>query len=62
MRRSDQSLRSQLGTWALTPLALARSRAVLRPVRWYATATCLRPGWGTRRNGPEAAPAPRPAP
>ncbi|MFC8720494.1 glycosyltransferase [Kitasatospora sp. NPDC057198] len=59
VRRSDQSFRSQLGTWALTPLALAWSWTVLRPVRWYATATCLRTGWGTRRNGPEVvAPAP----
>ncbi|MFE1322119.1 glycosyltransferase [Kitasatospora phosalacinea] len=58
VRRSDQSLRSQLGTWALTPLALAWSWTVLRPVRWYATATCLRTGWGTRRHGPEVTAAP----
>ncbi|MFF4342978.1 hypothetical protein ACFY00_23995 [Kitasatospora sp. NPDC001540] len=58
VRRSDQSLRSQLGTRALTPLAVAWSWAVLRPVRWYATATCLRTGWGTRRNGPEVTAAP----
>ncbi|MFK0193967.1 glycosyltransferase family 2 protein [Kitasatospora sp. NPDC090308] len=57
VHRSDQSLRSQLGTWALTPLALAWSWTVLRPARWYATATCLRTGWGTRQHGPEVAPA-----
>ncbi|WP_282204689.1 glycosyltransferase family 2 protein [Kitasatospora fiedleri] len=58
LRRSDQPLRSQLATWALTPLAVAWSWTVLRPVRWYATLTCLRTGWGTRQHGPEVALAP----
>ncbi|MFF0448868.1 glycosyltransferase family 2 protein [Streptomyces sp. NPDC004609] len=53
VRRSDQCLASQFATWALTPLALAWSWIVLRPARWYATATCARTGWGTRTSGPE---------
>ncbi|ROR46238.1 glycosyltransferase family 2 protein [Kitasatospora cineracea] len=58
VRRSDQPVRSQLATWALTPLAAAWSWTVLRPLRWYAALTCLRTGWGTRQHGPEVALAP----
>lgn len=39
---------SQLATWALAPVAALWAFFVLRPVRWYAMATCLRTGWGTR--------------
>jgi hyaluronan synthase len=51
--RSDQSLQSQLLTYALSPLAVLWAFTVLRVVRWYAMATCLRGGWGTRQNGVE---------
>lgn len=61
--RSDQSLRSQLATWSLTPLALLWSWTVLRAVRLYGLLTCMRTGWGTRTDGAEVtlaqvAPAP----
>ena len=51
--RSDQSFGSQLFTYALSPLAVLWSFAVLRGIRWYAMATCLKGGWGTRQNGVE---------
>lgn len=53
IRRPDESLRSQLLTWSLAPLAVLWAWTVLRGVRWYAMATCLRTGWGTRQNGVE---------
>ncbi|MYW12109.1 glycosyltransferase [Streptomyces sp. SID2563] len=53
VRRSDQTLRSQLATWALTPLAMLWSWTVLRPLRWYGAATCWKTGWGTRQAGAE---------
>jgi hyaluronan synthase len=59
LRRSDQSLRSQLATWALTPLAMLWSWTVLRPLRWYGAATCWKTGWGTRQSGAELRLAPR---
>lgn len=63
IRRSDQTLRYQLGTYALTPLAVIWSITVLRAIRWHAMLTCLDMRWGTRG---EAAPADstgdRPAP
>lgn len=49
VRRSDQSVWSQWGIWALAPVAALWAYFVLRPVRWYAIATCLRTGWGTRK-------------
>lgn len=49
IRRSDQTVRSQVGTWLLTPLAVAWAWLVLRPLRWYGVATCRRTGWGTRK-------------
>lgn len=48
VRRSDEGLLSQVATWALAPVAAMWAFFVLRPVRWYAMATCLRTGWGTR--------------
>ncbi|WP_051055091.1 MULTISPECIES: hypothetical protein [Kitasatospora] len=50
--------RSQLATWALSPLAALWSWTVLRPLRWYAALTCPRTGWGTRQHGPEVELAP----
>ncbi|MEW2167542.1 glycosyltransferase [Streptomyces sp. NPDC007084] len=55
LRRSDQPLASQLATWALTPLAMLWSWAVLRPTRWYGALTCWKTGWGTRQAGAEVA-------
>lgn len=48
VRRSDEPFASQVATWALAPVAALWAFFVLRPVRWYAMATCLRTGWGTR--------------
>jgi hyaluronan synthase len=53
IKRSDESLWSQLLTWSLTPLAVAWAWFVLRSVRWYAMFTCLKTGWGTRQKGAE---------
>lgn len=55
VRRPDETLRSQLLTWLLAPLAVLWAWTVLRTVRWYAMATCLKTGWGTRQNGAEVA-------
>ena len=52
-RRTDVSTWSQIATWLLTPLAAVWMLFVLRPVRWYAMATCMRTGWGTRQHGVE---------
>jgi hyaluronan synthase len=52
-RRTDQRLASQLLTYALSPLTSLWIAFFLRPVRWYAAATCLRTGWGTRAAGVE---------
>lgn len=49
-RRSDESVWSQLGTFALAPISTLWMFFVLRPVRWYGMATCLRTGWGTRQH------------
>lgn len=46
--RSDQTLGQQLITVALAPVMMAWTAIVLRPLRWYAIATCYRTGWGTR--------------
>jgi hyaluronan synthase len=48
VRRSDESVWSQLATVALAPLMMLWVMFVLRLVRWYAMATCLKTGWGTR--------------
>lgn len=57
-RRSDEPFRSQLLTFALSPVAMLWSFFVLRIVRWYAMATCWttlgKPNsWGTRQDGVE---------
>ncbi|MFD8739625.1 glycosyltransferase [Streptomyces sp. NPDC059618] len=53
VRRSDQRLRSQVATWALTPAAMVWCWCVLRPMRWYGALTCWNTGWGTRQAGAE---------
>ena len=50
VQRDDDSLASQLLTLALAPIATLWSFLGLRLVRWYAMATCLKTGWGTREN------------
>jgi hyaluronan synthase len=49
-RRRDESLRSQVFTWLLSPVASLWAFFVLRGVRWYAMSTCLKTGWGTRED------------
>lgn len=49
LRRSDQPLPYQWGTWALTPVAVFFALVWLRAIRWYGVATCWKTGkWGTR--------------
>lgn len=48
-RRTDESLGSQLLTFAMSPIATLWMFFVLRPIRWYAIATCWKTGWGTRQ-------------
>jgi hyaluronan synthase len=48
--RSDQSVRSQLLTFAITPLMAVWTLFVLRPLRIYSILTCWKTGWGTRQN------------
>jgi hyaluronan synthase len=48
VRRSDQSRWSQLATYMLTPLTALWVYFVLRAIRWYGMATCMKTGWGTR--------------
>jgi len=49
IRRSDQTLRSQVVSWLLAPVMLAWTAVVLRSLRIYAIATCWKTGWGTRQ-------------
>lgn len=48
-KRSDESNWSRVLTYSMSPLASLWSYFVLRLVRWYAIATCLKTGWGTRK-------------
>lgn len=49
VRRSDQGWASTAATLALAPVAVLWAFFVLRVVRWYGMATCMRTGsWGTR--------------
>lgn len=50
VRRSDEAGWSQLLTFALSPITSLWVYLVLRPLRWYAIATCWRTGWGTRES------------
>ncbi len=49
IRRSDQSVPSQVLSFALSPVMLAWTAFVLRSLRLYAIATCWKTGWGTRQ-------------
>ncbi len=48
IKRSDDSLSSQLYTYATAVVASVWAYFGLRVVRWYAILTCTRTGWGTR--------------
>lgn len=48
IRRSDMSVWSQLLSWLLSPIATLWNYVVLRPVRFWAIATCMKTDWGTR--------------
>lgn len=50
IRRSDETLKSQLLTYSTALPASLWAYFVLRFVRWYAIATCKRTGWGTRES------------
>jgi hyaluronan synthase len=49
IKRSDETFKSQLLTYATALPASLWAYFVLRVVRWYAIATCKRTGWGTRK-------------
>ena len=49
-QRSDTSTADQLLTLATFPIAALWAFFVLRAVRWYGMATCLKTGWGTRQD------------
>jgi hyaluronan synthase len=49
VQRSDESLKSQILTYLLAPLATLWAYFVLRPIRLYAMATCFNTKWGTRK-------------
>jgi hyaluronan synthase len=48
IKRSDETFKSQMLTYATALPAALWAYFVLRLVRWYSIATCMRTGWGTR--------------
>jgi hyaluronan synthase len=50
IRRSDMTFGAQLRMWLLTPVVSLYSFFILRFIRFYSIATCLKTGWGTRQN------------
>lgn len=48
VRRSDMSFGSQIFSWLIAPAMLLWTAIVLRPLRFYAMATCWKTEWGTR--------------
>jgi hyaluronan synthase len=48
-RRTDDPFWAHFGVFLLAPVAQLFSFFVFRLVRWYAMATCLKTGWGTRQ-------------
>lgn len=50
VQRADTSLRTQLAVYLAAPVLSVYSFFVLRALRLYAMATCLKTGWGTRAN------------
>ena len=49
IRRSDETVRQQLGVYALSPLVVLWAMFVYRPLRLFGMITCFRTGWGTRQ-------------
>lgn len=49
IKRSDMSKRTQFAIFMLTPISTLYSFFVLRFIKFYAIATCLNTGWGTRQ-------------
>ena len=68
VRRSDESIWFRIGSLLLFPTAIVWTAFVLRPLRLYGMATCLKQRWTTRQTGPEGmkvparTPAPEPTP
>jgi len=54
VRRSDENWVYRIGTWLSYPPAAIWNLLVLRALRLYGIATCLRQGWTTRTGGAEA--------
>jgi hyaluronan synthase len=50
IKRSDMSFWQQFGMYLLTPMVILYGFFVLRVLRFYAIATCLNTGWGTRQS------------
>jgi hyaluronan synthase len=50
IRRSDMTFGAQFRMWLLTPIVSLYSFFILRFIRFYSIATCLKTGWGTREN------------
>jgi hyaluronan synthase len=50
IRRYDEPPWSQLVTYLTAPLVAVWTCTVLRVLWWYAMATCLKTGWGTRQH------------
>jgi hyaluronan synthase len=48
--RSDESFAYRVATFAMEPVAALWSFFVLRFLRYYSIATCLKTGWGTRQD------------
>ena len=55
VKRSDVSVGAMWGTYALAPLMILWCWFICRPIKIYASMTCLRTGWGTRSDGVEVA-------
>jgi hyaluronan synthase len=54
VKRSDETWAWVLLSWAAYPVMILWMVAVLRPIQYYGTVTCLKQGWITRVNGSEA--------
>jgi hyaluronan synthase len=54
VRRSADSVWFRIGSMLLYPTGILWTTLVLRPVRLYGTATCLKQRWTTRQTGPES--------
>jgi hyaluronan synthase len=49
IKRSDETLWRQLGVYLLSPMIIVWGWLVYRPIRLYALLTCMKSGWGTRK-------------